>query len=128
MGWRYFEVLTKKYDEKSKVGYILEVDVQYPPKKLYEFHSDLPFLPERKKLRNVGKLFTSLEDKCEYVVQIKSLKQVLNHGFVLKKVHGAINFNQSELLKPYNEMNNKLNKMNNNEQKQKKILKKTFSN
>ena len=99
-----------------------------PPKKSYEFHSDLPFLPERKKLRNVEKLRTSLEDKCEYFVQIKSLKQVLNHGFVLKKVHGAINFNQNELLKPYNEMNNKLNKMNNNEQKEKKILKKTFSN
>ena len=96
---------------------------------MHGFHSDLPFLPERKKLGKVEKLLTSLEDKCEYVVHIKSLKQVLNHGLVLKKVHRAINFNQNELLKPYNEMNNKLNKMNNNnKQRQNKILKKTFSN
>ena len=56
------EVFIKNYDEKSKVGYIVEVDVQYP-KKLNELHSDLPFLPERKKLRKVKKLVTSLEDK-----------------------------------------------------------------
>ena len=31
-------------------GYILEVDVQYS-EKLYELHSELPFLPEREKLK-----------------------------------------------------------------------------
>ena len=40
----------KNYDEKSEEGYILEVEVQYP-EKLYELHGDLPFLPERKKLK-----------------------------------------------------------------------------
>ena len=59
---QFNEVFIKNYDEKSKVGYIVEVDVQYP-KKLNELHSDLPFLPERKKLRKVKKLVTSLEDK-----------------------------------------------------------------
>ena len=59
---QFNEVLIKNYEEKSKVGYIVEVDVQYP-KKLNELHSDLPFLPERKKLRKVKKLVTSLEDK-----------------------------------------------------------------
>ena len=81
----------------------------------------MPFLPERKKLGKVGKRLTCLEDKCEYVVHIKSLKQILNHDLVLKNVHRAINFNQNELLKPYNEMNNKLNKMDNNEQRQKRF-------
>ena len=71
------------------------VNVQYPAK-LYELHSDLPFLPERKKLGKVEKLFTSLEDKCEYVVHIKSLKQALNYGLVLKIVHRVISFNQDE--------------------------------
>ena len=52
------EVFTKNYDEKSEVGYILEVDVQYPIK-LYEIHSDLQFLPQREKLGKVGKLATS---------------------------------------------------------------------
>ena len=59
---QFNEVFINNYDEKSKVGYIVEVDVQYP-KKLNELHSDLPFLPERKKLRKVKKLVTSLEDK-----------------------------------------------------------------
>ena len=59
---QFNEVFIKNYDEKSKVGYIVEVDVQYP-KKLNELHSELPFLPERKKLRKVKKLVTSLEDK-----------------------------------------------------------------
>ena len=36
---------------------------------------NVPFLPERKKLGKVEKLVTSLEDKCEYVVHIKSLKK-----------------------------------------------------
>ena len=36
-------------------GYILEVDVQYP-EKLYELHGDLPFLPERKKLKKLKRL------------------------------------------------------------------------
>ena len=47
---QFNEVFIKNYDEKSKVGYILEVDVHYP-EKAYELYSDLPFLPERKKLR-----------------------------------------------------------------------------
>ena len=68
---QFNEVFIKNYDEKSKVGYILEVDVHYP-EKAYELYSDLPFLPERKKLRKVKKLFTSSKDKCKYVVHIKS--------------------------------------------------------
>ena len=39
---------------------------------------------------------------------MKNLKQVLNHGLVLKKVHRAIGFNQDEWLKPYIQKNNKL--------------------
>ena len=35
-----------------------------------------------------------LYDKKNYVVHIRSLKQALNHGLVLKKVHRAIQFNQ----------------------------------
>ena len=75
---------------------------------MYEVHSDLPFLLKRKKLGKVEKFATGLEGKCEYVIHIKSLKQALNHGVVLKKVYRVISCNQDEWLKPYIEMNNKL--------------------
>ena len=40
-----------------------------------------------------------------YVVHIRSLKQALNHGSILKKVHRVIQFNQEAWLKPYIDMN-----------------------
>ena len=45
--------------------------------------------------------------KKEYVVHIKALKQALNHGPILKKVHRIIRFNQEAWLKPYIAMNTK---------------------
>ena len=70
----------------------------------------MPFLPERKKVNKIEKLICSIEDKEKYVMHIKVLKQALNHGLVLKKVHRIIQFNQKEWLKPYIDMNNKLRK------------------
>ena len=40
-----------------------------------------------------------LHDKTEYVIYIKNLKQALNHGLVLEKVHRVIKFNQKHLAK-----------------------------
>ena len=40
-----------------------------------------------------------------YVDHISSLKQALNHGLILKKVHRVIKFNQSAWLKEYIGMN-----------------------
>ena len=48
------EKFIKSYNEKSDKGYFLEVDVKYP-KNLHKLHSDLPFLPERKKNRKSQK-------------------------------------------------------------------------
>ena len=74
----------KNYDENSDKGYFLEVDVEYP-KKLFSLHSDLPFLPERKKIGKCDKLVWDFYDKKNYVVHIKALKQALNHGLLLKR-------------------------------------------
>ena len=104
------EDFIKKYYENSKKGYILEVDVKYP-KKLHDLNSDLPFLPRRIKINKCKKLVCDLHNKKKYVVYIKSLKQALNHGLKLKKVHRIIEFNRKAWLKPYIDMNTELRKL-----------------
>ena len=106
---RFNEIFIKNYNENSNTRYFLEVDIDYP-KKLFDLHKDLPFLPESKKVNKVEKLICSIEDKEKYVMHIKVLKQALNHGLVLKKVHRVIQFNQKDWLKPYIDMNTKLRK------------------
>ena len=56
------EDFIKNYDENGNIGYFLEVDIDYP-KELFNFHKDLPFLPERKKVEKIEKLICSIEDK-----------------------------------------------------------------
>ena len=101
------EDFIKNYDEDTDKGYILEVDVEYP-KNLHDLHSDLPFLPERIKVDKCNKLVCNLYYKKNYVVHIRSLKQALNHGLILKKIHRVLQFNQESLLKAYIDMNTQL--------------------
>ena len=82
----------KNYNEESDEGYFVETDVQCD-RQLHEVHNDLSFLPERMKIEKVEKFCSTLLDETEYVVHIRNLKQALNHGLVLKKVHRVINFN-----------------------------------
>ena len=70
-----------------------EVDVKYP-KRLHELHRDLPFLSERMEVNKCKKLVCNLFNKKKYVVHINALKQALNHGLKLKKIHRVIEFNQ----------------------------------
>ena len=100
----------KNYNENDKKGYILEVDVKYP-KKLHDLHSDLPYLPGRIEINKCKKLVCNLYNKKKYVVHINSLKQALNHGLKLKKIHRIIEFNQEAWLKPYIDMNTELRKL-----------------
>ena len=81
---RFKEDFIKNYDEDSNKGYFLEVDVQYP-KKFHNLYSDLPFLPEKLKIKKYNKLACNVQDKKNYVAQIRALKQALNHGLILKK-------------------------------------------
>ena len=73
-------------------------------------HEDLPFLTERMKIGKCKKLVCNLYDKNDYVVHIRSLKQALNHGLILKKVHTVIQFYQEAWLKPYIDMNTEYRK------------------
>ena len=70
----------------------------------------MPFLPERIKIDKTQKLVCNLRDKRKYVVHISILKQALNHGLKLKKVHRLIEFNQEAWLKKYIDMNAELRK------------------
>ena len=56
------KISLKKYDEDCNRGYL-------------------------KKFEKVEKLICSIEDKEKYVIHIRALKQALNHGLKLKKVH-----------------------------------------
>ena len=91
---QFNEDFIKNYNEESAEGYFLEVDVQYL-EKLYKIRNELSFLPQRMKIEKVERLVANLHDKTEYVIHIKSLKQVLNHGLVLKNVHKMIKFKQN---------------------------------
>ena len=46
------------------------------------------------------------------VVHIRALKQALNHGLILKKVHRVIEFNQEARLKEYIDINTKISAKN----------------
>ena len=106
---QFNESFIKEYGENSDIGYIFELNIDYP-EKLFNLYEDLPFLPERKKEKKVEKLICSIEDKEKYVIHIKTLKQALNHGLVLRRVHRVIQFNLEDWLKLYIDMNTKLRK------------------
>ena len=103
------EDLIKNYNEGSDERYFFEADVEYI-EKLHGFHNDLPFLPERMKIEKVEKILANLHDKTKYVIQIRNLKQSLNHGLVFTKVQRVIKLNQNAWLKPYIDINTGLTK------------------
>ena len=68
-------------------------------------------LPERMEVNKCKKLVCNLFNKKKYVAHINTLKQALNHGLKLKKIHRVIEFNQEAWLKPYIDMNTELRKL-----------------
>ena len=104
------EDFLKVYNKNDNKGYILDVDVDYPSK-LQNLHSDLPFLPERMVIKkSTKKLVCNLNDEKNYTVHINVLKQALDHGLKLRKVHKVIEFEQEAWLKEYIDVNTELRK------------------
>lgn len=96
--------------DDSSTGYIFEVDLEYPTY-LHDMHKDYPFCAENRIVpttKNERKLLLTLYDKSNYVLHYKMLKCVLREGLILKKVHKTLQFEQSQWLKPYIELNTSL--------------------
>ena len=51
-----------------------------------------------------------MQGKEEYPIQTRNLKQALNRGLVLRKVHRVIKFNKKTWLKPSFSVNSELRK------------------
>ena len=96
--------------ENSFVGYILEVDLEYPGK-LHNSHSDYLSAPEKleitqnmllkyfsdiankygMKIDVVNKLVPNLRNKKNYVVNYRNLRFYLSLGIKLNKIHRILN-------------------------------------
>ena len=99
--------LVDMFANERKYGYLLEVDVDYP-KELHDLHNDIPFMCAKMKVNGVEKLIPKLYNKRKYIVHIRALRQSIDHGLVLKKIHRCIRFRQSPWMKEYIDFNTRL--------------------
>ena len=111
-------------NEKSEIGYFLEVDLEYPDK-LHELHNDYPLAPEKLaissnvlskyckeiadeyeiKVGDVKKLIPNLSNKIKYVLHYRNLQLYLSLGMKLTKIHRMLKFKQSDWMKKYIDFN-----------------------
>ena len=83
---------------------ILEVDLEYP-KSCDNLHSDYPLAPKQIEVNKVDKLIPNLWNKKKYVIHYENLKQYLNLGLKLTKIHRGIKFKESQWLEKYISLN-----------------------
>lgn len=102
--------------EQHGVGYILEVDLEYP-QSLHDLHKDYPMCAEKKcpPGSKYSKLLLTLYDKEKYIIHHTMLKFVLAQGLKLKSIHRVLRFDEKAWLKPYIELNTRLRMQSNND-------------
>jgi hypothetical protein len=108
----------------SKIGHILEVDLEYP-KELHDLHNDYPYCPEHLNItpdmlsnysKNVAgdngmkcgksnKLAATLKKKEKYVIHERNLKQAVDAGLLITKVHRVLEFKQKPWMEKYIDFN-----------------------
>ena len=110
--------------ENSSIGYILEVDLEYPSE-LHELHNDYLLAPEKLeisqnmlskycsniatkygiKIGGVNKLVPNLGSKSKYVTHYRNLQLYLSLRIKLTRIHRILGFKQSDWLKKYIDFN-----------------------
>ena len=118
------EFILENVKPDSDIGHILEVDLTYP-KELHDFHNEYPYCCEHKTLNHdmlspyakciaekhglasgkSSKLVSSLNDKTKYVIHEVNLKQAVDAGLKLTKIHRVIRFNQKPWMRKFIEFN-----------------------
>ena len=99
--------LVNKFTAEKDHGYLLEVDISYP-KELHDLHNDIPFICTKMMVNGVEKLIPNLYYKRKYIIHIRALKQALDHGLILEKIHRCIKFKQFPWMKEHTDFNTKL--------------------
>ena len=99
--------LVEMFANEKNYGYLLEVDVKYP-EKLHDLHNGIPFMCTKMKVNGAEKLIPNLCDKNKYIIHIRALKQAIDHGLILEKIHRCIRFRQSPWMKKYIDFNTRL--------------------
>ena len=112
--------------KNSSVGYILEVDLEYPSE-LHDLRNDYPLVPEKLeisqkmlskycsdiadkygiKIGGVNKLVPNLRNNKKFDVHYKYLQLYLSLGMKLSKIHKILEFKQSDWLKKFVDFNQK---------------------
>ncbi len=133
-GWvplnEHNELDWSKIADDAPVGFLVECDIAVPHD-LHDFLGDFPPLPEKFKILTVmlspyskkfqlktnskgeeyvsyheaTKLLLTLHDKKKYILHYRNLKQCLELGLVLVKVHRVLSFKQSPWMRPFIEFN-----------------------
>jgi len=120
----------KDYNLESTMGYLLEVDLEYPSA-IHEKTKDFPFCPEKMKVnethlsefmkdqaRSVNpnsksnktyeKLLLTQFNKTKYTVHGRLLQFYLRQGMKLTKVHRGLSFNQTFVFRDYIDYNSRM--------------------
>jgi len=119
-----------KLKENSRIGWILEVDLDYPEEH-HESHNSYPLAPEKKAIgvEQMSKYQKRMMDDwgwtsrkarnwcshwrikaLKYVVHFKNLQFYLRQGMHLKNVYWVIEFDQERWMEPYIRMNTEFRK------------------
>ena len=111
-------------NEKSEIGYFLEVGLEYPDE-LHGLHNGYSLAAEKLvvtndmlskyskeiaakydiKVDDVKKLIPNLRNKTKYVLHYRNFQLYLSLGIKLTKIHRVLKFKQSDWMKKYIDFN-----------------------